>query len=128
MTADCNRVTGWMADDVHWSGVASAVLPERAGLRPGARVHVSHAFDRLDGGFLSRVPLDLATAPDMFRADSLDGAPLPPQQERPLRLVVPSRFGCKSVKWVVRLGVTSTPAPCCPEQRSFQQYAPVTRS
>jgi len=34
-------------------------------------------------------------------ADSLDGVPLPPDHGGPLRLVVPTQLGYKSVKFVV---------------------------
>jgi methionine sulfoxide reductase catalytic subunit len=125
VTADFHCVTGWTADHVRWQGVAPSVLLDRAGVRPEAESVVFRAYGHLGGEYSSSVALGLVTAPGAVLADTLDGVPLPARHGGPLRLVVPSQLGYKSVKWVVRMEVTDVPVPGYWEQRGYPQDAPV---
>jgi DMSO/TMAO reductase YedYZ molybdopterin-dependent catalytic subunit len=62
---------------------------------PDARFVVFHG----EGGYRANLPLDALT-PDVLLATELDGAPLPPERGGPLRLIAPSRYAWKSVKWL----------------------------
>jgi DMSO/TMAO reductase YedYZ molybdopterin-dependent catalytic subunit len=48
----------------------------------------------------ANLPLDVFAAPDTLLATHRDGTELRLEQGHPIRLVVPSRYGWKSVKWV----------------------------
>ena len=58
-------------------------------------------------------------------ADSLDGVPLPPDHGGPLRLVVPTQLGYKSVKFVSRIEVVDHQEKGYWEQRGYAVDAPV---
>jgi DMSO/TMAO reductase YedYZ molybdopterin-dependent catalytic subunit len=51
-------------------------------------------------GYRSCLALADALADDVLLADTLDGAPLTPEQGAPLRLVAPAHFGYRSVRSV----------------------------
>lgn len=57
-----------------------------------------------------------------FMAVGLYGKTLPPQNGAPIRLVVPWKYGFKSIKSVVRIRVTSTRPPTSWNQLAPQEY------
>ena len=94
--ADFHCVTAWTRPDNSWEGVALRTLAERVEVKREAR------FVRFtDGGtYDTTLPLLVALAEDALLATHHDGEPLPAEHGGPLRLVVPKRYGWKSVKWV----------------------------
>ncbi|MEU5755552.1 sulfite oxidase [Streptomyces sp. NPDC047829] len=56
------------------------------------------------------VPLAKALSPEVLLAWSMNDAPLPPVHGAPLRAVVPGWIGARSVKWLTRVTVRSTPS------------------
>ena len=125
VTADLRCVTGWSADDVRWGGVVPSLLLERAGLQPGAKAVLFHAYGHPGTAYSSSLPLHLVTAPGAILADTLDGEPLTAPHGGPLRLIIPSQLGYKNVKWVVRMEVTDKLIPGYWESRGYPQDAPV---
>ena len=103
-TRSFHCVEGWSVDHLGWEGVRVADLLSAAAPQAGAGFITFHAHD---GVYTDTLTLDEARAPETLLADRLDGAPLPPAHGGPLRLVVPSQLGYKSVKWVVRLELTA---------------------
>src|SRR5919199_6530666 len=105
-----------------WSGVALADVLALAGPRREA-AHVG--FEGADlcpeakpaQRFGGSIPLDKARRPEVLLAWAMNGEPLPPVHGAPLRLVVPGYIGARSVKWVERVEVRSTPWP-----RYFQHH------
>jgi len=92
-----------------WAGkeCASSDLLAQAKPQAGARFVT---FSRLRRHYTDSLTLAEATAPRRCLPNALDGAPLPAAHGGPLRLVIPSQLGYKSVKWVVRLELTATRA------------------
>jgi DMSO/TMAO reductase YedYZ molybdopterin-dependent catalytic subunit len=82
-----------------WRGVPLRTLLEVAGADPDATfVNVRSAT-----GWM--VPLERADLDDALLATHVAGAPLPPGNGAPLRLVAPRRRGLDWVKWVVDIEV-----------------------
>jgi DMSO/TMAO reductase YedYZ molybdopterin-dependent catalytic subunit len=115
-TVDFHCVEGWPVSGLVWAGVRPADLLALA--RPLPRgtfarfiAHDGHYFDTL-----SMAQLDDGYS---LLADSLDGAPLPPDHEGPLRLVVPTQLGYKSVKFVNRIEVVDHQEQGYWEQRGY---------
>ena len=102
VTLECisNEVGGHLISNAHWKGVRVRDLIERAGGAPdGTMKIVFHAADN----YSSSIPLDLAMQPEVMLAYEMNGEPLPTNHGYPARLLVPGRYGMKSVKWVIRI-------------------------
>lgn len=98
LTSDFHCVTGWSKLDNTWEGVRFREVADRARPRPGA----SHVLVEAPSGYAANLPLEILLQDDVLFAWSHDGEDLPPEHGGPLRLVVPARYGWKSVKWATR--------------------------
>ncbi len=99
-TKDFYCVEGWGVPNVRWTGVTVGEIVRRAGVEPTATHLVFHSGD---GAYTDSLTIEEASNPDFLLAHLQDGQPLGVDHGRPLRLVVPGRYGYKSVKWVVRV-------------------------
>jgi DMSO/TMAO reductase YedYZ molybdopterin-dependent catalytic subunit len=90
-------------DKVRRAGVRLADVLREAEPLPTATFVIFHA---LGGTYSDSLTLAESLDPEVMLADTLDGAPLPRDHGGPLRLVVPSQLGYKSVKWVTRVELT----------------------
>jgi DMSO/TMAO reductase YedYZ molybdopterin-dependent catalytic subunit len=106
-TSDFHCVTRWSQFDMAWEGVRARDLLERARPRAGASHVVAHGFD----GYTTNLPLAALLADDALVADVYDGAPLTPEHGAPARLLVPSRYGWKSAKWLSAIEVLDHDEP-----------------
>ena len=99
-----------------WAGVALADVLALA-KPPREAVHVGFegadlcAQARPPERFGGSIPLDKACRPEVLLAWGMNGEPLPPVHGAPLRVVVPGYIGARSVKWLERVEVRSTPWP-----------------
>jgi sulfite oxidase len=99
-----------------WTGVALADVLSLAGPLPeaghvgfvGADVSPEVKPAQRFGG---SIPLDKASRPEVLLAWAMNGEPLPPVHGAPVRVVVPGYIGARSVKWLERIEVRSTPWP-----------------
>jgi DMSO/TMAO reductase YedYZ molybdopterin-dependent catalytic subunit len=89
-------VTRFSVLGVRWAGVPAA---EVLAAVPAADA-VTHVMIWAEYGYSANLPLAVFAAPDTLLATHLDGRELPPERGYPVRLVVPARYGWKSVKWV----------------------------
>ena len=121
-TVDFNCVEGWTVDNVKWGGVTPAAILDNAGVRPEGKYVVFHAYT---GAYVDTLPIAEARDPQTVLADTLDGQALPADHGGPVRLVVPTQLGYKSVKWVTRIEVTDKPVEGYWEERGYPSYAPV---
>jgi DMSO/TMAO reductase YedYZ molybdopterin-dependent catalytic subunit len=94
--ADLHGGTGWSVRTLRWEGVPVRALA--AACEPAATARFVLARDA--DGYGACVPLEAALATETLLALRLQGEPLAPARGGPLRLVVPSRYAWKSVKWV----------------------------
>lgn len=107
---------------VPWNGFELADLLALAGVRPEARFVAFETLYRpeempgvrypvLDWPYVEGLRLDEALHPLTIMATGLYGKPLPNQNGAPLRLVVPWKYGFKSIKSVVRITLSDTQPP-----------------
>jgi DMSO/TMAO reductase YedYZ molybdopterin-dependent catalytic subunit len=96
VVADLHCVTRFTIPGNHWSGVAAAEVLRRV---PPAD-SVTHVMIWAAYGYSANVRIADFAAETTVLATHLDGVPLTPEHGYPLRLVVPSLYAWKSVKWV----------------------------
>jgi DMSO/TMAO reductase YedYZ molybdopterin-dependent catalytic subunit len=94
--ADFHCVTKFTILGVTWSGIATAEVLAAAAPAPAA----THVMVWASFGYGANLPLEVFAAADTLLATHKDDRELSPEQGYPVRLVVPSRYGWKSVKWV----------------------------
>jgi DMSO/TMAO reductase YedYZ molybdopterin-dependent catalytic subunit len=95
VTTDFHCVTGWSKLGNTWEGVAFREVAERVRPTPDA----THCLVYAPSGYTANVPLEVLVDEDVLFAWTHDGEPLEPKHGGPMRLVVPKRYGWKSVKW-----------------------------
>ena len=118
-TSDFHCVTGWSRLDNTWTGVRAADVLALAGPRPEATHLVASGYP----AYSADLDLEAVRAEDVLLAWAHDGRPLARAHGGPLRLVVPARYGWKSVKWVFELRLTERDVPGYWEERGYHRVA-----
>lgn len=104
---------------IPWVGFELRSLLERAGVQPGAKYVAMETLLRpeempgqrsgsLDWPYREGLRLDEAMHPLTILATGLYDQDMPKQNGAPLRLVVPWKYGFKSIKSIVRITLTDT--------------------
>ncbi len=118
---------------VPWNGFELADLLNIAGVQSGAK-YVSFetalrpdempgvAYNVLDWPYVEGLRLDEAMHPLTIMATGIYGKDIPKQNGAPLRLVVPWKYGYKSVKSVVRITLTDTQPPTSWNKANAGEY------
>lgn len=102
---------------VPWIGFQLSDLLDRVGVQPGAKYVAFETLvrpeempgqkrDLLEWPYREGLRLDEAMHPLTIMATGLYGEPLPAQNGAPIRLVVPWKYGFKSIKSIVRISLT----------------------
>ncbi|MGC9419770.1 MAG: protein-methionine-sulfoxide reductase catalytic subunit MsrP [Rhodovulum sp.] len=115
---------------VPWVGFELADLLNRAGVQPSAKYVAFQTLYRpeempgqrtaiLDWPYVEGLRLDEAMHPLTILATGLYGKEMPNQNGAPIRLVVPWKYGFKSIKSVVKITLTDAQPPT-----SWNRYAP----
>ena len=111
---DFHCVTQWSSLDQTWEGVPLAQVVALAEPSPEAQVAMVHCY----GGYSTNLPLELAMQEGFF-ALKHNGEPLGESHGWPLRLIVPSRYGWKSAKWVSGVELLAEDEPGFWEKRGY---------
>ena len=118
---------------VPWNGFELADLLDMVGVRSGARYVAFETLLRpeempgqrvpiLDWPYVEGLRLDEARHPLTIMATGIYGRPLPNQNGAPLRLVVPWKYGFKSIKSVVRITLTDRQPPTTWNKANPREY------
>ncbi len=124
--------TPWGANAIstaQWSGYPLRELLQAADLLPTAQhiAFIGHdPVTRLGTtfGFGGSIALDKALTPDVILVDEMNGEPIPPVHGYPLRVVVPGFIGARSVKWLARIHVQTTPSDNYFQARAYRLFSP----
>jgi DMSO/TMAO reductase YedYZ molybdopterin-dependent catalytic subunit len=119
VVAPMHGATGWSRLENRWRGVRFAEIARLVRPRSTAR------FVRFSDGelFDTTLPLEVAIEADVLLARMLDERALAPAHGGPLRLVVPSRYAWKSVKWLRAVEFLREDRPGFWEARGFDGNA-----
>lgn len=118
---------------VPWNGFELADLLNLAGLREDARYVAFETAYRpdempgvrypvLDWPYVEGLRIDEAMHPLTIMATGIYGRDIPNQNGAPLRLVVPWKYGFKSIKSVVRITVTKDEPPTSWNKANAREY------
>ncbi|MFW2544107.1 protein-methionine-sulfoxide reductase catalytic subunit MsrP [Primorskyibacter sp. 2E107] len=118
---------------VPWNGFELADLIQMAGVREGAKYVAFETVLRrdempgvkypvLEWPYVEGLRLDEAMHPLTLMATGLYGKPLPNQNGAPLRLVVPWKYGFKSIKSIVRITLTDQEPPTSWNKANAREY------
>jgi DMSO/TMAO reductase YedYZ molybdopterin-dependent catalytic subunit len=101
VTRDFHCVTGWSRLDIAWEGVKVRDILALAAPKEEA----THVMAVCYGNYTTNLALETVLEEDVLIAFRHDGKDLEPDHGGPARLVVPSRYGYKSAKWIKGLDV-----------------------
>ena len=107
---------------IPWMGFQLSALLDRLGVRPGAKFVAFETLVRPEempgqrGGMIEwpyreGLRIDEAMHPLTLLATGLYGEPMPRQNGAPIRLVVPWKYGFKSIKSIVRISLVEAMPP-----------------
>ncbi|KNG94532.1 protein-methionine-sulfoxide reductase catalytic subunit MsrP [Pseudaestuariivita atlantica] len=118
---------------IPWNGFELADLLEMAGVQDGA-THVAFqtanrpdqmpglAYPVLDWPYVEGLRLDEAMHPLTIMATGIYGKPIPNQNGAPMRLVVPWKYGFKSIKSIVRISLVDKEPPTSWNKANGREY------
>ncbi len=118
---------------IPWVGFELADLLNRVGVQPGARYVYFETLVRpeempgqrrgfLDWPYREGLRLDEAMHPLTILATGLYDEPMPNQNGAPIRLVVPWKYGFKSIKSIVRISLLADQPPTSWNMANAREY------
>ena len=118
---------------IPWNGFELADLLNMAGVQEGAKYVAFETalrpdempgvrFPVLDWPYVEGLRLDEAMHPLTIMATGIYGKPIPNQNGAPMRLVVPWKYGYKSIKSIVRITLTDQPPPTSWNRSQSSEY------
>ena len=118
---------------VPWNGFEFADLLEIAGVQEGAKYVAfetlyrpeempGQRFQSLDWPYVEGLRLDEAMNPLTLMATGIYGKDLPNQNGAPLRLVVPWKYGFKSIKSIVKITISDKEPPTSWNKANAREY------
>ncbi|AUH66381.1 protein-methionine-sulfoxide reductase catalytic subunit MsrP [Paracoccus zhejiangensis] len=118
---------------IPWIGVPLASVLQKVGVQPGAKFVAFETLVRpeempgqkraiLDWPYREGLRIDEAMHPLAILATGLYSDPLPNQNGAPIRLVVPWKYGFKSIKSVVRITLTDRRPACTWQDLQPSEY------
>ena len=118
---------------VPWNGFELADLLNMAGVKEGAKYVAfetlmrpeempGQRFPVLDWPYVEGLRLDEAMHPLTLMATGIYGKPIPNQNGAPIRLVVPWKYGFKSIKSIVRITLTDREPPTSWNKANASEY------
>ncbi len=118
---------------IPWNGFELADLLELAGVQSGAKYVAFETANRpdempgvrfptLDWPYVEGLRMDEAMHPLTIMATGIYGKDIPNQNGAPLRLVVPWKYGFKSIKSIVRITLTEDEPPTSWNKANGREY------
>lgn len=105
-TLSCiGNTVGWpTVSNAGWRVVSLRELlePIMTDQREGIRL-----FSRALDGYYSSIPLEWALDDESYLAYEMNGEPLPAEHGKPVRLLIPGRYGMKQPKWLKSMEITN---------------------
>ena len=113
--ADFHCVTQWSTLDNVWEGVLFSDLMRQVKPRAEAEYAMAHCY----GGYTTNLPLEALLEGRAILVHKRNGEEMTPEHGWPVRLVVPSRYGWKSAKWLSAIEFMAEDKPGFWEVRGY---------
>ncbi len=118
---------------IPWDGFPLSTLLDRVGVQPGAKYIAFQTVLRpsempgqrsglLDWPYVEGLRMDEAMHPLTILATGLYGEPMPKQNGAPIRLVVPWKYGFKSIKSIVKITAVADQPPTTWNLQAPKEY------
>ncbi|MEJ6396273.1 protein-methionine-sulfoxide reductase catalytic subunit MsrP [Yoonia sp. 208BN28-4] len=118
---------------IPWNGIELADILNRVGVQDGAKYVAFETVVQpenmigvqrrvLDFPYVEGLRLDEAMHPLTLMATGIYGEPMPKQNGAPMRLVVPWKYGFKSIKSIVRITLTDEEPPTSWNNANAREY------
>ncbi|PZQ95502.1 MAG: protein-methionine-sulfoxide reductase catalytic subunit MsrP [Cereibacter sphaeroides] len=118
---------------VPWIGFPLSALLDRVGVQPGAKyvsfetlLRPEEMFEQktrsLDWPYREGLRLDEAMHPLTILATGLYGEPMPKQNGAPIRLIVPWKYGFKSIKSIVKISLVAKQPETTWQMQNYREY------
>ena len=118
---------------IPWNGVELKDILDKAGVQADAKYVAFETLQRpsempglaravLDWPYREGLRLDEAMHPLTMMATGIYGRPIPNQNGAPIRLVVPWKYGFKSIKSIVRISLTADEPPTSWNMANAREY------
>lgn len=118
---------------VPWNGIELADILNKVGVKPEAKYVAFETVVQpenmigvrrrvLDFPYVEGLRLDEAMHPLTIMATGIYGQPMPKQNGAPIRLVVPWKYGFKSIKSIVRISLTDKQPPTSWNKANAREY------
>lgn len=123
--SDFHCVTGWSVDGVHWEGIDPAHIVDLVKPLPSAKYVSAISAEE---PYVDQISIGQFLLPDTLLARHMDRKPITREHGAPLRMVIPSMYGYKGVKWVRELRFDERQEPGYWEVRGYDTDAFVGHS
>ena len=118
---------------IPWNGFELGQLLEKVGVQSGAKYvafETAYRPDEMPGvrfpviewPYVEGLRLDEAMHPLTIMATGIYGEPMPKQNGAPIRLVVPWKYGFKSIKSIVKINLVEEQPPTTWEKANAREY------
>ena len=97
--SDFHCVETWSVKDQKWTGVQFKTIAKAVEPTNKARYVLLEAFDT----YTTSLPLNELMGDDILLAHRLNDEPLPQPLGGPMRLIVPHKYGYKSIMWLQKI-------------------------
>ncbi|MBN1781542.1 molybdopterin-dependent oxidoreductase [bacterium] len=119
VVSDFHCVTGWSRLDNRWTGVRLRDVIRLASPLESARFITFAAAD----GYTTFLPIEACTGDRDLLAFRWEGHDLETENGGPVRVIVPSKYGYKSAKWLTEMRFTSGPETGTWESKGYSNTA-----
>lgn len=122
ITSEFKCIEGWSCV-VHWAGTRLASLAAKVGISGNEPATRYVAASTSNGGYYTGLDIESALHPQTLLVYEMNGQPLTHEHGAPLRLVVPVKYGIKSLKQVGTIRFTDHRPVDYWAERGYDWYA-----
>lgn len=119
VVADFHCVTRWSKFEIAWQGVRIREVLSLAAPLETARFATLTCYE----DYTTNLPIETLLADDALLAHRVDGKRLARDHGGPVRVIIPSRYGWKSAKWIKSIELHAQDRPGFWETRGYHNEA-----